>query len=315
MSRKSWKIAAGVITILVATVIYISGSLEKIPPGHVGVSVIKCGHGGVDKDPIPTGYYWKGFFCEDVVIYATSMQSLILTGNHYEGRGGPDGQEEDQHIDATSVEGLPIKVDVAFNFTIEPSKVPEIYQKYRLRIPELEHLYLRQTIREGVQNTFAQYTAQQLYSDKKEVARAEIEAFITKQLKPIGILPAQLTLNRIEPPKSVTDAINAKVEMDQQAQKAEAEVRKKRAEASQEVAVAEGRAKAVRAAAEGEAQSITLRAEAQAKANKILAESLTPTLIEYQRVVRWNGALPSVTGGVAPMIQVTGQGAGQTSPR
>lgn len=283
------------------------GKLEKIAPGHVGVSVRKCGDSGVRKDPIPTGYYWRELFCEDVVAYPTSMQSLVLTRNPHEGTGGPDGQESDQSITVTSSEGLPIQIDIAFNFTLDPSKVPTIYEKYRMGVGGIEHTYLRQTIREAVQDTFAQYTAQQLYSDKKETARAEIEAFLTKRLQPLGFLPAQLTLNRIEPPASVITSINAKVEMSQLAQKAEAEVKKKQAEAAQAEAEAQGKAKATRALAEGEAQAITLKAEAQARANRILAESLTPALIEYQRAIRWDGKLPTVTGGTIPMIQMHGE--------
>lgn len=281
--------------------------LERIAPGHVGVSVRKCGDSGVRKDPIPTGYYWRELFCEDVVSYPTSMQSLVLTRNPHEGKGGPDGQEFDQSIAVTSSEGLPIQIDIAFNFTLDPSKVPAIYEKYRMGVDGIEHSYLRQTIREALQDTFAQYTAQQLYSDKKETARSEIESFLTKKLQPLGFLPAQLTLNRIEPPASVIASINAKVEMSQLAQKAEAEVKKKQAEAAQAEAEAQGKAKATRALAEGEAQAITLKAEAQARANRILAESLTPALIQYQHAIRWDGRLPTVTGGSIPMIQVSGE--------
>lgn len=304
------------IALLVVGILFVVGSgvagcvacakLEKVAPGHVGVSIRKCGDSGVKMDPIPTGYYWRTLFCEDVVTYPTSMQSLVLTRNPHEGKGGPDGTEEDQSITVTSSEGLPIQVDVAFNFMLEPGKVPTIYGKWRMDIDHIEHLYLRQTIREALQDTFAKYTAQQLYSDKKETARAEVEAFLAGKLVPLGFIPAQLTLNRIDPPGSVVAAINSKVEMAQQAQKAQAEVQKKQAEASQAVAVAEGQAKAVQALAAGEAAAITIKAEAQAKANHILAESVTPQLIEYQRSNRWDGKLPTVTGGVIPMMQLPG---------
>lgn len=290
--------------VVIAIIGIVVAKLEKIPPGHVGVSVRKCGDSGVKKESIPTGYYWRELFCEEVVTYPTSVQSLILTSNHHEGKGGPDGAEEDQSITVTSVEGLPINIDLAFSFTLDPVKVPAIYEKWRMNVDLIEHLFIRQTIREASQDTFAQYTAQQLYSDKKETARAEVEAFLVKKLTPHGFIPTQLTLNRIEPPASVVQAINSKVEMTQQAQRASAEVQKKQAEAAQAVAVAEGQAKAARAIAEGEAQAITLKAEAQAKANKILSESLTPSLIDYQRAIRWDGKLPTVTSGVIPMMQV-----------
>ncbi len=279
---------------------------ERVQPGFVGVSVKKCNGGGVADKPITSGegIYWRELFCEDVVMYPISMQSLILTKNHHEGKGGADGAENDQSVTITSNEGLSIEVDVALNFTLNPALVPKIYEKWRSDIDNISHLYIRQTIREGFQTTFSKYTAEQLYSDKKEIARAEIEKFLHDKLTPMGFDISQFTINRIEPPKQVIEAINAKVVTTQQTQQSKQEVIKKQAEAEQAVAVAKGQADAVKAQAEGEAESIRLRADAQAKANRLLAESITPQLIEYEKMRKWNGVLPTYTGGGTPLIQM-----------
>lgn len=299
-------IISGVLVLIVAAIIGITvhAKLEKIRPGYVGVSVKKCGTGGVTPDPIPTGYYWRELFCEDVVEYPISMQSLILTKNPHEGTGGTSGNEVDQSITVTSSEGLGVEVDVALNFTLDAKKVPTIYEKWRSDIEDISHKYIRQTVREALQNVFAHYTAEELYSTKKETARAEAEKFLNEKLGGLGFIIAQFTINRIEPPKQVIDAINAKVAMVQQAQQSEQEVKKKEAEANQQIAVAKGKAEAAKAEAAGDAAAITLRANAQAEANKVLAESVTPQLVEYEKALKWNGVLPTMTGGVTPMIQV-----------
>lgn len=98
--------------------------------------------------------------------------------------------------------------------------------------------------------------------------------------------------------------MNQKVTMIQQAQRSEQEVRKKQAEAAQQVAVAEGAARSAEAQARGEAAAITLRAKAQAEANRILAESITPALIEYEKMRRWNGMLPTYQGTGQPLIGI-----------
>lgn len=271
---------------------------ERVQPGYVGVSVKKCGSGGVSPEPIHSGIYWRELFCEDVVMYPISMQSLILTKNPSEGAA------EDQSIVVNSSEGLAIEVDVALNFTLDAKKVPTIYEKWRSDIENINHKYIRQTIREGLQTIFSRYTAEELYSTKKEIARGEVEKFLSDKLTPIGFVLSQFTINRIQPPPAVIAAINAKVAMSQDAQKSKQEVIKKQAEAEQAVAVAEGESRAVRARAEGEAQSITLRAEAQAKANRILADSVTQQLVEYEKIRRWNGVLPQFTGGGTPLVQI-----------
>ena len=51
--------------------------------------------------------------------------------------------------------------------------------------------------------------------------------------------------------------------------------------------------------AEAEAQKTSITADAQADANRKLAESLSNTLIEYQKIQKWDGKLPTVSGGNA----------------
>ena len=278
----------------------------QIEPGHVGVSVMKCGDAKVNPKPIPTGYYSRELFCEQVVEYPISMQSLILTKSAHEGgKCNPNDGSCDESITVTSSEGLNINLDVALNFTLDPNKVPDIYTRWRSDIEDISHKYIRQTIREALQITFAKSTAEELYSSKKEQARIDAEKILRDKLEPMGFMISQFTINRIEPPKQVIDAINAKVAMVQEAQRSEQEVKKKQAEAAQKVAVAKGDADAVEAAARGEAASITMRAEAQAKANKLLSESITPNLIQYEQARRWDGKLPQMTGGATPMITLS----------
>src|SRR5215470_6039288 len=170
-------IAAGVVgaIILIGGILMIA-SLTTIHPGHVGVSVKKCGGGGVSSNPIPTGYYWRSLFCEDVVEYPTSVQTLVLSKNPHE------GMAIDESITVTSSEGLPVNLDVSLSFTLDPAKVPAVYTKYRNAIEAIAHNFIRQTIREGAQSVFAQFTAEQLYSTKREESRLEVQSFLGKRL-------------------------------------------------------------------------------------------------------------------------------------
>ena len=53
------------------------------------------------------------------------------------------------------------------------------------------------------------------------------------------------------------------------------------------------------AKAEAEAQKTSIAADAQAEANRKIAESLSDSLIEYQKIQKWDGRLPTVSGGNA----------------
>ena len=82
------------------------------------------------------------------------------------------------------------------------------------------------------------------------------------------------------------------------------EVKQAEADARKAVAEAEGQAKAKVTRANADAANLLTVAEAQAKANRLLNESLTPTLVEWSRVQKWNGQLPTFTGGAMPMINL-----------
>jgi len=260
--------------------------IVNVDPGHVGVRINKCSGGGVDEVPLGIGYHWRGP-CTDVSKYPTYQQTVVLA------RSSTEGSQNDESITVTSSEGLPINVDVSMSFTLDEGRVPHIYKKFRRDLEHIETTFMRQTIREALQQTFAKYTAQQLYSDKRETARAEVQGLLTQKFVTDGFDITQFTLNETRVPDAVTQAINAKVAMVQDAQRAEQEVRKTEALAKQKIT-----------AAEGEATARKLRADAEAYANERVAKSLTPALVEYTKISKWDGKLPEVTGGATPFINL-----------
>jgi regulator of protease activity HflC (stomatin/prohibitin superfamily) len=58
------------------------------------------------------------------------------------------------------------------------------------------------------------------------------------------------------------------------------------------------------ATAKGEAESILVVAQGQAKANDALSRSISPILVQYKGVEKWNGILPQVSGGAIPLIDL-----------
>jgi regulator of protease activity HflC (stomatin/prohibitin superfamily) len=64
------------------------------------------------------------------------------------------------------------------------------------------------------------------------------------------------------------------------------------------------------ATAKGEAESILVVAQGQAKANESLSRSISPILVEYKGIEKWNGILPQVSGGAVPFINLDKIGGG-----
>lgn len=289
-------VAVGLLLLIVGGVS--CAKLRVIEPGHVGVSVQRCSStgAGVKPTPIPAGYYWRDLFCEAVIEYPISLQTIVLT------RTQTEGSMNDDSITVNSSEGMPINVDTSLSFTLDGAKVPMLYAKYRNDLDHIKHTFIRQTIREALQATYARYSAEQLYSDKREISRAEAQEYLSTKLAPDGFVVTQFTINETRVPDQVRAAINAKVAMIQDAQKTEQETRKIRALAEQKVAAAEGDAKAKRA-----------MADAESYYNRTVAGSVTPALIQYKSlevqldaIRKWNGTMPYMTGGAVPFVNVGG---------
>jgi regulator of protease activity HflC (stomatin/prohibitin superfamily) len=260
------------------------GACTHIEAGHVGVEVSSCSGGGVNETPIPIGYHMTGP-CTSIIEFPVYQQTMILT------KSAAEGSPNDDSINVTSTEGLPISVDSSLSFTIEEAKAPHIYTKFRKELENIETSYMRQAMREALQETFAKYTAQQLYSDKKEAARAEVQGLLTKKLAPDGFNITQFTINETRVPSEVLNAIKQKVAMTQQAQQAEQAVRKTEAEGRQRVANAEADAKATQ-----------LRADAEAYANQKIASSLSSALVQYRLAGKWDGQLSTYSGSGANFL-------------
>ena len=97
--------------------------------------------------------------------------------------------------------------------------------------------------------------------------------------------------SKITPPKSLLAMIDAKNTAIQSALKAENEV--KEAEANAKIAVAK---------AEGNARAMKIKADAEAYYNRTIAASLSTMIIQEDWIEKWDGKLPTYSGGNMPLI-------------
>ncbi|MBX6364891.1 MAG: prohibitin family protein [Gemmatimonadetes bacterium] len=273
------------VLLLLVAVVVVPNSATYINPGHVGIVIHRLG-GGVDPQPIGPGVHARMPLVTAIEEYPTYMQTLVLM------RRGPEGGRNDE-INVNSVEGQPLSLDVSMSFELDPARVPYLYQTFRTDIGTIQHGYVKQAIRQALQEVVGQEEIANIIGPKKAEVVARTESLLVDRLSPYGIQVKQFTINELRAPQPVIEAINAKNVMQQQALTAQNELQKRRFEALGDSIKAAGRAKAILA-----------EAEAQARANELLARSLTPTLVQYEIMKRWDGKLPQVSGGATPLIQL-----------
>ena len=281
------KLAAGLVVLMVLLFL-VRPSVAYIEPGHVGI-VIHRGGGGVDPTPLGPGFHLRNPLMTQIQEYPTFIQTLVLT------RESTEGSPNNDEINVNSVEGQPLSLDVSMSFELSGDKVPQLYQTFRTDVETISHGYIRQAIRQSLQEVVGNEEIAAILGPKKAEVVTRTQANLQKRLDPYGIVVRQFTLNEFRAPKAVMDAISLKNVMQQQALTAQNELQKNTFQAQGDSIKAAGRAKA-----------ITAEAEAQARANELLSKSITNTLVQYEMAKRWNGQMPQVTGGAMPMLQLPG---------
>jgi regulator of protease activity HflC (stomatin/prohibitin superfamily) len=271
---------------LVAALILLPNVMTYVNPGHVGIVIHRAG-GGVDRTPLGPGLHVRNPLLTSIEEYPTFMQTLVLT------RTGTEGGNNNDEINVNSVEGQPISLDVSMSFELDATKVPNLYQTFRTDINTIQHGYIKQSIRQALQEVVGEEPIADFIGPKKAEVTNRVRLLLEKRLMPYGVEVKQFTINELRPPASVIEAINTKNVMQQQALTAQNELQKNTFQAQGDSIKAAGRAKA-----------ITAEAEAQARANELLARSITPTLVQYELSKKWDGKLPQVSGGATPLIQL-----------
>jgi regulator of protease activity HflC (stomatin/prohibitin superfamily) len=281
---------AGIALGLLVLLLLVPTAVTYVNPGHVGIVIHRTG-GGVDPRALGPGLHMRNPLTTGIEEYPTFMQTLVLT------RASSEGSRDNDEINVNSVEGQPLSLDVSMSFELDPTKVPALYSTFRTDIATIQHTYVKQAIRQALQEVVGNEEIAAIIGPKKAEVTGRVTKSLEQRLDPYGIQVKQFTINELRAPPAVIEAINQKNVMQQQALTSQNELQKNQFQAQGDSIKAAGRAKAILA-----------EAEAQAKANRLLSESITATLVQYEMSKRWNGQMPQVTGGAMPMLQLPGAG-------
>lgn len=253
-------------------------SCTTVDSGEIGIRFHKFSgdsdtYGGVEGTC--RGFVWYNPFTEDIFTYPTMVQR-----KNYE------------KFTVNAKDASVFTMDPQLAYHINPDKAAAIFVKYRKPINEIEDGYIRTCIYEAYRTCGNAYTSDSLMSNRAKF-EADVRARLEKSLAAEGFIVDEFT-SAITPPASLTEMIDAKNRAIQAALKANNEV--KEAEANARIAVAK---------AEGEAKAMRIKADAEAYYNKAIAASLTQYVVMEDMIEKWNGQLPTVSGGQGMMFDMS----------
>ncbi len=283
--------------LLVAFLAVMAIGCSKVPAGSVGVKVYLLGTSkGVDHETLGPGRYFIGWN-EELFLFPVFKQ------NHTWTKDSSTESPGDESITMQTREGLVMNADVGIMYSIKPDNVAKVFQSYRRGIDEVTHVFLRNVVRDAFNATAATMEAEAIYGYGKNKMLEEVEHRARASVQPLGIDIEKIYLvGNLRLPSAVTAAIDAKLQAMQLATQRENELRQAEAEAAKVIATAKGEANSNLLRAKAQAEGNMAVAEAEAKANSIVARSLTKELVEYERVKKWDGALPKFGSGGAALF-------------
>ncbi|MCQ2462754.1 MAG: prohibitin family protein [Clostridia bacterium] len=256
-----------VIVIAVLIVAGVGSCFKVVPAGSTGVVVTL---GKVSDRVLSEGIHFKAPFVQSIEIISNKIEK----------------QEVD--AEAVSKDLQAISSEIAVNYRVALDSSARIYKNIGRNYSDV---VLLPAVQESMKSVSAKYTAEDLIAKRAQVSK-EIKETLESKVSEYGITIEKLNIINFDFSQEFNSAIEAK-------QIAEQNLIKTKTEQEQQIVIAEAEAKKKVIAAQAEADAITAKAEAQAKANQLLTKSLSETLVEYEKIQKWDGKLPTVTGGNA----------------
>lgn len=250
--------------------IAVLASIKIVPAGCTGVVTT---FGEVSTTPLTEGLHFVIPFAQKVEIISNKIQIYEATA------------------DAVSNDLQAVNTKIAVNYRIRSEASARIFKDIGI---DYKDVVLMPTVQEGMKSVCAKYNAEQLITKRASVAD-EIKTELEAKVEGYGIEIEKFNIVNFDFSKEFNEAIEAK-------QVAEQNYLKTKTEQNQAIVVAEAEAKKKVIAAEADAKAIKARADAQASANKTISESLSPSLIQYQTIEKWNGVMPKVASSANPLI-------------
>lgn len=254
-------------------VIVLITSMTIIPTGYTGV---KTSFGQVQEETIPSGR----------LIFTVPFVESIHKVNNKQQDKTVEAQVWGEALDKTPV----YAADITVTYQIMPERSVWIYAN----VSDTKNLVTDSLVSSAVKSAMVELGPEEVTN------RAKIEPLVQEKLNTSleqkygeeTVYINKVTINDMDFEDAYNEAIQQRSIAQQKAQQQEIEnaAAIAKAEADKRVAITN---------AEAEAEKAAITAEAQAEANRKIAESLSEELIEYQKIQKWDGKLPAVTGGNA----------------
>ena len=166
-----------------------------------------------------------------------------------------------------------VDMSLAVNYKIEADKAVSLYKTVGTGYREI---VLEPAIEESIKAVTSQYTAEELITNRSNVSAKCMEV-LSKKVSKYGISVSDFNITNFNFSDEFNKAIEEKQVAEQKVLTAKQELEKEKIEAEKKIVIA----------------------EAEKKANEMKQQTLTDNIIKEKFIEKWDGKLPTVTGGTS----------------
>ena len=230
------------------------------------VTIIDAGHTGVINT---LGRVSENVLQEGLHLKIPFVQRIIKMDNRI--------VKLEVETEAFSKDLQTVETKLAINYRVSKDKSYAIYKNVG---SDYETVLVSPAVNEVLKAITAKYTAEESVANRSLISQGLITE-LNNKLNKNGIYVEDVNIINFEFSEAYIAAIEEKQVAEQRLLKAKTE---------KEEAIVK---------AEAAAETLRIQSEAQAKANNVLNKSLNANLIEYEKIQKWDGKLPTVTDGSA----------------
>lgn len=272
------------------------GCFYVVPAGQVGVIQL---NGGSYVDVQNAGTHAKYPFFEKVL-----LEDVRLHVVNYSANNKSDGSDDTTVMDNSGIiaePALPVLdtknvgygIDLTVQFTPMSGDMKDILEKYGTNyFDKLLHPLIRATARD----VGGQYAVESI-ADHRDEFETKLRITLEERTKGLPLTLNGVFLRNIDLPDTIKERIVQVQQAQQEKQKLDVMAQQALVNRQIKDTNAGADADVAKITAEGEANAILAKATAQAKAYQLMQQTLTPLLVENNRInafkEKWDGSLPT----------------------
>jgi regulator of protease activity HflC (stomatin/prohibitin superfamily) len=240
--------AGGLIVAALGLIIGGLGFVE-VPAGHVGVQTT---FGRIHEQTLPPGLHWRMPFVDHVSAMDTRVQVYSF-----------------ENVEGASSDLQPVNLTGIVNFHLDPAQAANIFQRVGVDYKDKVFTRPAETILKSVTPAFR---ASDIVARRNEIGDLTQEA-LQAEVGHYGLIVDGVSVANIGLSAEFLRAIDEKVRAEQEALKERTLVEVSRQRAQQAIELAHG-----------DAEAAIERARGQAEANRLVAESLSDGVLQWQYI-------------------------------